>query len=363
MLSALAFLFVLGVLVLVHECGHFLVAKLLRVRVEVFSIGFGKKLFGIKKGHTEYCISAVPLGGYVKLSGDNPEEKRDGQNWEFLSKTPGERAAIVAAGPAFNYLIAFILFSFVFFLGVPTLTAKIGELKDDYPAQMAGMQQGDRILSVDGKKIEYWEELSEIIYKKTEGRQVKLEIQRQDKIFDLSLVPKVEITKNLFGEDIKIGLIGVMPSEETKVVRYGILKSVGKGLERIIILTKMTYFSLYRMTIGKMSVRQSLAGPVVIFKITGEAAKLGFVYLLQIMAALSVSLAIINLFPIPVLDGGHLLFLLFEKIRGKPVDIKVQEIATRVGLSMLIVLMIFVFYNDLVRVGAFEKALKFFTGN
>jgi len=362
LLSTLAFIFVLGVLVLVHEFGHFIVAKLLQVRVEIFSIGFGKKLYGIKKGDTEYRISLVPLGGYIKLSGDNPEEKRDGQSWEFLSKTPGERAAIVAAGPAFNYLIAFLLFSLVFFVGVPSLTAKIGKLKDKYPAQMAGIQEGDRILSVDGQKVEFWEELSAIIYKKTEGKEISIKIQRQDKVFDLSLKPKVETSKNIFGDDIKIGLIGIMPSKETKIIRYGIIASVQKGAERIITLTKMTYFSLYRMTIGKMSVRESLAGPVVIFKITGEAARMGFVYLLQIMAALSVSLAIINLFPIPVLDGGHLLFLLCEKIRGKPVSIKVQEIATRIGLSMLVVLMVFVFYNDLVRIGAFEKALRFLTG-
>ncbi len=362
MLSTLAFIFVLGVLVLAHEFGHFIVAKLMRVRVEIFSIGFGKKLFSIKKGETEYRISLIPLGGYIKLSGDNPEEKRDGQSWEFLSKSPGERAAIVAAGPVFNYLIAFLLFTLVFFLGVPNLTAKIGKLKDDYPAQVAGIHVEDRVLSVDGKKVEFWEELSAIIYEKTEGKEISIKIERQDKVLDLRLVPKVETTKNIFGDDIKIGLIGIMPSDETKILRFGLIASVKKGAKRIIILTKMTYFSLYRMAIGKMSVRDSLAGPVVIFKITGEAAKLGFIYLLQIMAALSVSLAIINLFPIPVLDGGHLLFLLCEKIKGKPVSMKVQEISTRVGLSMLIALMIFVFYNDLVRIGAFEKAFSFLTG-
>ena len=363
MLSTLAFIFVLGVLVLVHECGHFLVAKLLRVRVEIFSIGFGKKLFSVKKGETEYRISLVPLGGYIKLSGDNPEEKRDGQSWEFLSKSPGERAAIVAAGPAFNYLVAFLLFTLVFFIGVPNLTAKIGELKSNYPAQMAGMNVGDRIISVDGTKVEFWDDLSAIIYTKNQNKEIRIKLERQDKVLDLDLVPKVETTKNIFGDDIKIGLIGIMPAQETKILRFGFFASVKKGAERIITLTKMTYFSLYRMVIGKMSVRDSLAGPVVIFKITGQAARLGFVYLLQIMAALSVSLAIINLFPIPVLDGGHLLFLLCEKIKGRPVSMKVQEMAARVGLSMLIVLMIFVFYNDLVRIGAFEKAFRFFTGN
>jgi len=360
LLSTVAFIFVLGVLVLVHEVGHFIAAKMTGVRVEVFSIGFGKKLWSFKKADTEYRISLIPLGGYVKPAGENPEEKRDGAPWEFLSKPVGIRAAIVAAGPVFNYLVAFIIFAFVFFIGVPTLTTKVGALEDGYPAQKAGIQKGDRIISVNGEKIKFWEELSASIQDKTDNKPVVLELQRKDKIFSLKIIPKVENIKNIFGDDVKIALIGVAPSEETTIVKYGFLKSISAGANRVVLLTKMTYFALYKMAIGQMSVRDSLSGPIRIYKITGEAAKLGFVYLLQIMATLSISLGIINLFPIPVLDGGHLLFLLCEKIKGKPVSLKVQEIATRIGFSMLIVLMVFVFYNDLMKIGAIDKIADFF---
>ncbi len=360
MLSSIAFIFVLSVLVIVHEFGHFIVAKLLKVRVEIFSIGFGKKLLSRIHGHTEYRFSLVPLGGYIKLAGDNPEEKREGTDWEFLSKSVGERAMIVLAGPIFNYLIAFLLFSFVFFIGVPTSTSKIGEVKNDYPAQAAGLQKGDRIIFVDGQKIKFWEELSALIHEKTNGEQVSLQLQREDQVVALSIIPKVEKTKNIFGQEIKIGLIGIAPSDEVETVRYGLLESVRMGAQQVSELTKMTYLVLFRMITGKMSIKQSVTGPIGIFYITGAAAKLGLTYLLRIMAALSVSLAIINLFPLPVLDGGHLLFLGVERIKGKPVSIKVQEISARIGISVLIVLMVFVFYNDLMRYGIFEKIFTFF---
>ncbi len=360
MLSTIAFVFVLGVLVLVHELGHFLVAKLLKVRVETFSFGFGKKLLSLKRADTEYCISLIPLGGYVKLAGDNPEEKREEKEWEFLSKSVEARAAIVLAGPVFNYIIAFIFFSLIFLVGYPSKTSKIGEVKENYPAKESGLQKDDRVISIDGKEVKLWDDLSALIHSKVSGGAVNLQIQRQGRLLNVAVVPKIEEVNTIFGEKSKIGLIGIGPSEETQIVRYSLPQAMYQGANRVIILTKMTYFALYKMAVGKMSVRDSLAGPVVIFQITGEAAKSGFIYVLQIMAALSVSLAIINLFPVPVLDGGHLLFLILEKIKGKPVSIKAQEIAARVGFSMLMVLMCFVFYNDLARLGIFEKVFNFF---
>jgi regulator of sigma E protease len=352
----------LGVLVLVHEFGHFIVAKFLKVRVETFSIGFGKKIVGMRRGDTEYCISMIPLGGYVKLSGENPEEKRQNERWEFLSRSVGERAAIVIAGPVFNYIIAFLIFSFIFFAGVPTLTAKIGEVKKGYPGVAAGLRPGDRIVFVDGKTVQWWDELSALIHDKTDGTAVVLTVQRFHETFEIIVVPTVEVTNTLFGDAIKIGLVGIAPSEETKVLRYGLGMSCAKGAEHIVTLTKLTFLAFYRMSTGKMSVRDSIAGPVVIFKITGQAARLGFSALLQIMAGLSVSLAIINLFPVPVLDGGHLLFLMIEKLRGKALSVNVQEFAMRIGFSVLVVLMICVFYNDLDRVGFFEKFMLLFKG-
>lgn len=362
LLSTLAFLFVLGILVLVHEFGHFIVARMFKVRVEIFSIGFGKKIFSLKKRDTEYRISLVPLGGYVKLAGENPTEARKGEDWEMLSKSPGERAAIVSAGPIFNYLIAFVLFSLVFFVGIPTPTTMVGEVGSGYPAEKAGLQKGDRIIAVDGKEVKFWEDLSSLIHSKTEGRQIELEIQRNEQNFTVSIIPKVELTKNIFGEDIKIGLVGITQSNEEKIARYGFLESIQLGAKYIVLITKGFCFAFYRIILGKMSVRASFGGPILIFQLAGRAAESGFMKLLFMTAVLSVNLAIINLFPIPVLDGGHLLFLFFEKLKGKPASIRVQEIAMRIGLSLLVTLMIFVFYNDLARIGFFEKVISFIKG-
>lgn len=360
MLSTIAFIFVLSVLVVVHEFGHFAVAKLLKVRVEVFSVGFGRKILKFKKKETEYRISLVPLGGYVKLAGDSPEEKREGKSYEFLSRSVSERAAIIFAGPVLNYLIAFLLFSVVFFAGVPALTTKIDGALENYPAKKAGLEKGDRVISVDGRKVKYWDELSSIIHNKINSDKMVLEVLRGEKIIEIDLVPNVEETRNILGQNIRVGLIGIKPSNETELLRYGFFKSVYMGADKVFQLTRLTYLGLYSMITGKMSVRESVTGPIGIFYITGEAAKLGFVYLLQLMAALSVSLAIINLFPFPVLDGGHLFFLLLEKIKGRPLSLRTQEIAARVGISILAALMIFVFYNDLIRFGIFEKVIGLF---
>ncbi|MFH2138288.1 MAG: RIP metalloprotease RseP [Candidatus Omnitrophota bacterium] len=362
MLSLIAFIFVLSVLVIVHEFGHFIIAKAMKVRVETFSIGFGKKLFSFKWADTEYRVSAIPLGGYVKMAGDNPEEKREGEKWEFLSKSLGKRAAIVAAGPIFNYVFAFLVFSLVFFIGFAVPRATIGDITDGYPAQIAGLQAGDKILSIDGVDVSTWEEMSSIIHQKTENKEVAFNVQRGDKLMFLNIVPKVIEDKNLLGDTVKVGLIGIAPSEDVMFVRFGPGESVLRGAGQVWTVTQVTYKVLFRVITGKMSARASLTGPIGIFKITGEAAKMGFTYLLQMMALLSVSLAIINLFPIPVLDGGHLVFMIVEKIKGKPVSVKSQEIASRIGFSLLIALMMFTFYNDLMQYGFFDKAFKFFGG-
>jgi regulator of sigma E protease len=359
LLSTVAFLFVLGVLVFVHELGHFIVAKLVKVRVEVFSLGFGKPLWKFKKGDTEYRISMIPFGGYVKPAGENPEEPRKGEPWEFLSKPVGQRAAIIAAGPLFNYICAFLLLVLVYFVGVPNLTSRIGLVKEGYPAYEVGLKENDKIVSVDGQKVQLWDQLSQIIHEKTEQKPVTLEVQRDAKLINVSVVPKVESIKTLLGEDKKIALIGIGPSDETQVVRYGFFSSIREGAQQVVFRTKMIFFALYQMCAGKISPRE-MAGPVGIFQITGHAAKLGFIYLLDLMALLSINLAIINLFPIPVLDGGHLVFLLWEKIRGRPASLKVQETATRIGFSLLMVLMVLVLFNDLSRIGLFEKVLELF---
>ena len=279
------------------------------------------------------------------------------------AKPIGQRAAIIFAGPLFNYLIAFFLFSLIFFIGMPTATSRIGNVKADYPAAGAGLQKGDLITAINGKKIQYWHELAENIQKHTDAHDVELTIDRGGAMLKKVLVPKVEEMPNIFGEKVKIGLIGVEAGSETRILRYGLFKSVGMGAKQVVDLTRMTYFAFYRMILGKMSFRDSFGGPVLIFKATGEAAREGFIYLLNLMAALSVSLAIINLLPLPVIDGGHLLFLLVEKVKGAPVSVKTLEIANKIGMSFILALTLFVFYNDLMKIGFFDKIIRLFSGN
>ncbi len=359
LLSTSAFLFVLGTLVFVHEFGHFIVAKMVKVRVEVFSLGFGKPLWSFKKGDTEYRISMIPLGGYVKLAGENPEEERKVEPWEFLSKSVGERVAIIAAGPLFNFICAFFLLIIVCFSGVPHLTSTIGMIKENYPAFNAGLQENDKIVSIDGKKIKFWDELSEEIHGKTEQKPVVLQVLRGSETFSISIIPQVETIRTLLGEDKKVALIGIGPANDVEVVKYSFVASISEAAKQVVYRTKMIFFALYQMICGKISPRE-MAGPVGIFQITGKAAQMGFIYLLDLMALLSINLAVINLFPIPVLDGGHLLFLALEKMRGKAPSLKVQEIATRIGFSLLMLLMVLVLYNDLNRIGLFEKIFSLF---
>ncbi len=355
MISILAFIFVFGILIFVHEFGHFLLAKSNGVRVEKFSFGFGPKLWGKKFGDTEYLISIVPLGGYIKMAGDEPGRERKGGQREFLSKSLGQRAQIVAAGPILNYLLAFFLFSFIFVIGAPTLTTKVGKLLEGYPAKEAGIKEGDKILAVDAKAVEYWPALAEIIHRKTEG-QVVLDIKRGKRVFKIKLTPNIQESVDIFGQKTKIGLIGISPADETTTIKYGWGKSLYKGGEKLLTLSGFTYKALWFILTRRLSLKDSITGPIGIFYFTGRAAKLGMVYLLNLMGLLSMSLAIFNVLPVPVLDGGHLFFLLLEKWRKKPVSVKIQELATQAGMLLLVTLMLFVFYSDLAKFGVLEKA-------
>lgn len=359
-MSLLIFIIVLGILILVHEFGHFIVAKRNGVRVEHFAIGFGPKLFSVKKKDTQYSICLIPLGGYIKMSGDDPQEKRSGAKWEYLSKTIAQRISIVLAGPLLNYILAFFIFVLIFLAGRPVMTTQVGEILDDFPAQSAGILKGDRIITLDGKAVKYWEDLTRIVHKKTEGP-ISLTVEREGRKLDFVLTPQVKEIKNVFGQQQKIGLVGIRPSGEVVTVKENLWRAFWLGGERVIYLTVITYKALWFMVTGAMSFKESIAGPVGIFYITSQAAQLGFIYLLQIIAILSASLAIFNLLPIPVLDGGHIFFLVMEKLRGKALAHKTQERITQVGLAFLITLMAFAFYNDFSRLGWVDKVTKFWT--
>ncbi len=354
MLSAASFIIVLSILVIVHEFGHFIVAKRTGVRVEKFSVGFGPEIFGITKGGTRYRISLIPLGGYVKLAGETGEEGLKGESWEYLSRTVGERAKIIFAGPLLNYILAFLIFSFIFVIGYPTLTTKIGKVMPDYPGAAAGVEADDVILEINGQEVSYWEDVTNIVHTNKEP-EIELLVERDGRLVDLKVIPKSQEVKTIFGSKKRIGLIGIMPSEEVVYVRHNVIKSIYMGAKKLIMLTYITCRALWASLTGAIPFKESITGPVGIFYITGQAARMGIVYLLHLMGILSASLAIFNLLPIPVLDGGHLLFLTIEKIRRRPVSARMQENITQVGLALILCLMLFVFYNDFMRFGIFEK--------
>ena len=360
MISLVASIFVFGILIFIHEFGHFIIAKRNGVRVEKFSFGFGRVLWRRKIGDTEYLISAVPLGGYIKMLGDEPDEERKGVQGEFLSKSCGQRAQIVAAGAILNYLLAFLLFSFIFIIGSPMVTTRVGQLVEDFPAKAAGIKEDDIILAVDGEKVKYWEDMSGIIRRKTEQK-IVLDVKRGNELFKINLTPKIEEYEDIFGQKRKIGLIGIAQSGETTEIKYGLARSFYEGGKELFLFSGLTYKALWLVITRRLPFKESFAGPILIFQLTGSAARLGFIYLLKLMGLLSMSLAIFNFLPVPVLDGGHLFFLLLEKLRRKPVSVRTQQIANQAGIFALVTLFIFVSYYDLLRSGWLEKAAQFWS--
>jgi regulator of sigma E protease len=296
----------------------------------------------------------VPLGGYVKMAGDEPGEKLHNKKWEFLSRSIADRFKIIFAGPVLNYLLAFVIFSVIFMFGSPTLTTEVGGLLKDYPAEKAGVAVGDKVVAHDGKTVDYWEDMTEMLRKKTEGP-VLLTVMRGGKALNRSVSPVVRRTKDIFGKEVTIALVGISPSQKIEKIKYPFGRAIYMGAKKLVDLSAITYKALWSMAIGRLSVKESLTGPIGIYVITGQAAKMGLIYLFHLMGILSASLAIFNMLPLPVLDGGHILFLAVEKVRGKPLSVKAQELIANAGVAFLIILTVFIFYNDLAKFGVMGK--------
>ncbi|MDV7338867.1 RIP metalloprotease RseP [Terasakiella sp. A23] len=364
-----AFIFALSVLVFFHELGHYWVARRNGVKVEVFSIGFGPELFGWNdKAETRWKVCLMPFGGYVKMFGDADaasagvdEGERPFTEGEkavsFYYKSLPARAAIVAAGPVANFILAAVLFAILYMaVGVPEkFHAGIGEVVAESAADQAGLIKGDRVLSLNGQTTDTFDDLRTIVMASPD-KELAAIVLREGSEIALTITPKAKVDG-----DKTIGLLGVRPDpDQAEYKKYNPAVAMWKGVERTYDLSAQILSHLGKLITGNGSV-QDLGGPLRIAQVSGDAAKSGFDTLISLMAVLSVNLGLINLFPIPMLDGGHLVFYAAEAIRGKPLSEKVQEYGFRVGLTLVLGLMVFATWNDLVQLKVFDFVIQLFT--
>jgi regulator of sigma E protease len=426
--TIISFIIVLGILVVIHEWGHFIIARKNGVRILKFSVGFGPKLIAKKIGDTEYVLSAIPLGGYVKMAGENPDEIQKAPD-EFASKSVWQRTQIVFAGPFMNLILAFALMPLVFLIGTdvpayldqpakigwiddhspaqkaglqtgdiilsvkqrntatwekvlteiganpnskleisfqrgneiktvdlvssadertgvgvggmtPEIPATVGQIKKGYPADKGGLEPGDRIVAMNGAPITHWNQMSSSV-KANAGKELQVTVDRKGALINKTLTP---IKDDASGQVV----IGVSMGQSTVFKRYGLVESVKKGFIKTAELTRLTFDVLKQLLTFNLSLK-SLGGPIMIAQLTGQAAHSGMGDLISLMAFLSLQLAIMNLLPIPVLDGGWLIFLLIEAVMGKPLNQKGMQIAQTIGFAGLMTLFIVVSYNDILR--------------
>jgi regulator of sigma E protease len=437
--STLSFLFVLGVLVFVHELGHFLAARRLGIRVLTFSLGFGPKLLKVQRGDTEYCISAVPLGGYVKMAGENLEDGASGAPDEFLSKTKWERFQVLIMGPVMNLALAVVVLAGVLYNGaeVPMYESQppvIGSIEADSPAEKVGLRPGDVILDVAGRPVATWEQLF-IAVSPRAGKEVSMRVRRGTEEVSVTIVPKEESTFSMGdigvmpdmhpqvrlvtpgdpadraglkpgdvitavdGAPIRsnqadqslvkiinasadkplrfavrrgtseldvtvtpakkgdVGLIGVQLSPfEVKVVEPGLIEAFGLSFQRNVEMAKNIFQTLAGLLTAETSPKQ-LMGPVGIAQLSGGAAKVGWAALFSLMAMISLNLGLLNLMPIPVLDGGHIFIMALEGLAGRDISIRIKERMLFAGFVALMALMVTVIYNDLTRIAWLERLM------
>ena len=436
MTSTLAFLFVLGVLIFVHELGHFLMARRIGVRVLTFSLGFGPKLINVKRGDTEYCISLVPLGGYVKMAGENPEDRRTGATDEFLSKGKWQRFQVLVMGPVMNLLLAVVVMAVVLYQGaqLPAFEQQavvVGSFAENSVAERAGLKPGDRIVSVDGKPVETWDKFAMAIVPKA-NREVTLTYVRDGSQGHLTVVPDPQgkyemgdigiqpvvhpeiaevfadsaaaaaglrkgdivlgaggengvtrkrlmtlikasdgkplplvikrgdttetlvVTPKKVGNDLMIG--ATLSMFETRTVEPGLFEALKLSVQKNWEWTRLIFETLAGLFTQETSVK-SLMGPVAIADLSGTAAEAGWISLFTLMAMISLNLGLLNLMPIPVLDGGHIFILALEGLARRDFSMRVKEKMLLAGFVLLLMLMVTVIYNDLMRIQWIEKLI------
>jgi regulator of sigma E protease len=339
----------LGILIVFHEFGHFIVAKKSGVGVLTFSIGFGPKLFKKKVGETEYAVSAIPFGGYVKMVGEDAgdEVTEFDVHKSFSHQSLIKRAMIVAAGPVFNLLLAVGIYTLIYaFIGVAFQTTRVGGVNPDLPAAKAGMQKGDLVVAINGRAVKRWEDLSKTI-RESGGAPLNLRLQRDGQEIEVAVQPQKSEERNILGEKIE-WVLGIQGNGDFVVEKIAPWSAAGLAFVQTRDLSIFTLATLYRMVKGDLSPK-NLGGPIMIARVAGQQAREGLTNFFALLAVLSVNLGVLNLLPIPVLDGGHLLFFLIEGILGRPVGEKQRERAQQVGVALLILVMAYAFYNDITR--------------
>jgi regulator of sigma E protease len=444
-----SFVVVLGILIVVHELGHFLMARLAGVGVERFSIGFGPVLWRFRGKETEYCVSAIPMGGYVKMMGDDENPLEGGKTSTidpakaFNGKPLAARFLIVFAGPAMNFVLAAVIAGLMFMLvGRPVAPALVGRVTDGSPAAQAGLKTGDRLVAIDGKPVQYWEDLARIVQAargralqvtaqgpagertvaltpaqtkrkdlfgdeqtvweigaspyipaaigdtvagdpadqaglkagdvvvalegqpvlswdelaerihQRAGQPTRLEVKRGAETLAITVTPRKGKIPGADGKETEVGLVGIRPGGSVTMVRSNPISALWEGVAWSGDVTMKTAIGLYKIVVGQLD-RSNIGGPIQIAKTAGEQARQGIVSLALFTAVISINLFLLNLLPVPMLDGGHLLFFAFEAVLGRPLSVRKREVAQQVGFALLMLLMVFAFYNDFKRIGLF----------
>ncbi|MEQ8949735.1 RIP metalloprotease RseP [Parvibaculum sp.] len=359
------FLFVLTVVVFFHELGHFSVARWFGVKVDTFSIGFGREIFGWNDKHgTRWKLSWVPLGGYVKFAGDEnaasvpdrerlenlPEDQKAGL---FHFKPLPQRAAVVAAGPVANFILAIVIFAGVFtFVGRTVGAPLVEAVVEGSPAAAAGFVPGDRIVAIDGERVESFEEIRRYVTTSA-GSAMTFLVERGAREVSLTAAPEIQEITDRFGNVHRIPQLGIQQGGGSEIIRSDPLSAVWLGVKETAFIVERTFDYLGGIITGRESADQ-LRGVIGIAQTSGQVATFGFVALLTMTALLSVSIGLLNLFPVPLLDGGHLLYYAVEAVRGRPLGEQAQEFGFRIGLALVMTLMIFATWTDLARLEVFS---------
>ncbi len=357
MLTIISFILVLGIIVFIHELGHFTAAKLTKMRVETFSIGFGKKLISKKMGETEYQIALIPLGGYVKISGMvdeslDPTGGIKGEDYEFESKNFFQKAFFISAGVIMNFLLAIVIYTFsTYSTGIPVATSKITKVREGFPAAQMNIMAGDSILEVNNKSFATGSEYAKYIAKKIDGKALEIKLLRNGSILTKKITPKVveypDIKNDL--QLLKRGLIGI----ELNIIQQQIsfFESFIEALKTTKNLTDMGIISLKLLITGKASLKE-LGGPIMIAKMSGESAKHGIHSLLLFIAFISINIGFLNILPIPMLDGGHLVYIIIEAIIRRRINTEIKYKIQVIGFLLVMSLSIFAIFNDIARISS-----------